>query len=155
MSPHVLQEAAALLYLRTGMTCCDDPPNLDVVEKLVRDDRERLSPCGECQGCDRSFECMHVAINRAAMEGKTGAIWCAEGASLVGKTFEIIHRGNPRLGVVTEFNNHTMQHEVEWLEVDSVKVRRSRNGARQVEYRSWIDFAKDPVVRCVESCHSP
>lgn len=54
--------------------------------------------------------------------------------------------------MVKAFNNQTGKHDVEWLQADSVKVRRSSKGARQVEYRSWIDFATDPVARCVNDC---
>ena len=62
---------------------------------------------------------------------------------------QIFVRGSLKRGVVKEFSNQTGKHEVEWMEAASVKVRRSSRGARQVEHMTWVDFATDPVTRCV------
>ena len=85
----VLEEAAALMHLRTGVCCSGGRPNMDAVQKLLQDDRAGVSNCGECDRCKRGVDCVHASNVRAAVKGKTGARWAAQGAGLVGKTFEV------------------------------------------------------------------
>lgn len=89
VSQAVLEEADALLYMRNGISHCEARPNQDKVLQLLRDDRDAMSSCGECEGCRRGVECVHVANIRAAVKGKQGAMWASQGPGLVGKTFEV------------------------------------------------------------------
>ena len=86
-----LLEAAALVHLKCGVEICSSPCPVAVagVKAMLLADMMGKAKCGECNGCAEDSACLHVIVAQWASEGKRGAKWAAEGAKLIGKTFEV------------------------------------------------------------------
>jgi hypothetical protein len=86
------EEAAALLWLRTGEQAAPEDVIHSAVARvteLLKQEALGLSPCGQCSRCIAGNGCIRASNRLAATDGKHGARWAEEGSQLVGRWFEV------------------------------------------------------------------
>jgi hypothetical protein len=89
---HVMHEAAALHYLRTGEEVVDmggSSKHVEIAAEMLLREKQGTSACGECNGCIEGVGCKRAANREASRRGKRGAIWAEEAGQLVGREFKV------------------------------------------------------------------
>jgi hypothetical protein len=86
---HVMHEAAALHYLRTGEEVINMHMGASYVEVVMEKLQREEQGTSACNRCIEGDGCTRAANREASRCGKLGAIWAEEAGQLVGREFRV------------------------------------------------------------------